>query len=152
MRIFRLLLIIFLSSAYPVNAQTKKTLPEDSDFLTRADLNFFFKSIKFFNGEWVFQFSPNTNGMLWRIRDHDLDLTGACISDEVRTVPALASFEIKRQDLRLLLVSRYRQKGILEARLTLNAEKGLSETAERGAWIIPSSPSNDGIRLVQPKD
>jgi hypothetical protein len=116
------------------------------DRLTRGDLNFFFERVSFHNGQWEFKLSPNVRGMLWRIRKDRSDLTGACESGQVLNVPALASLEIKRKDIRLYFAPR--DVVSFNVYLTLDPEKSENSGREDREVIIVAWQGDMALRYA----
>ena len=115
--------------------------------LTHADVDFFFESITLEKGDCQFKLSANTAGMLWRIRTNKTDVTGACQTDQILSVPAAASLEIKRKDLNLYFLPL--GPGTFNVRFILKPEAGISkETESREATILKvTSNGSYGIAI-----
>jgi len=98
-----LALILVFTFESAISAQ-EMPYHQGSANLTHADVDFFFESITLEDGDCQFKLSANTLGMLWRIRTDKTDVTGACQSGQILTVPSSASLEIKRKDLDLVFL------------------------------------------------
>jgi hypothetical protein len=147
---FLIALIFVLGFQCKADAQTKELPHGFSNGLTHADVDFFFTSFALRNGKWAFKLSPNTNGMLWNIRKDDSNLTGACESGAELEVPVGAIFEVKRKDIRLVLIPR----GALsfDGRLTVQPVKNITKGVEEREGIIIGVPGRNyayGIAHVE---
>jgi hypothetical protein len=93
----RILLLMAMAAVFPSAAGASVSSSEND--LTRADVGYFFSSVTFNGRIWTYHLSPNTRGMLWRIRDDKSDLTGACVSGGILEVARNANFEVKNKQV-----------------------------------------------------
>jgi hypothetical protein len=141
-----LLFALILGFAFesPLYAQ-QNPYHQASANLTHADIDFFFHSITFKNGECQFELTANTVGMLWRIKTDKTDLTGACLNDQILAVPDTASLKIKRKELNLYFLPL--GPGVFNVRFIIKPEPGVSHDAEsREATFL--QVRNDGTYSI----
>jgi hypothetical protein len=111
--------------------------------LTRADIRFFFDSVKLDGSKWIYHLSPNTHGMLWRIIDGTSDRTGACQAGDSLTVIPNAHLELKSKGIDLNIFP-YGSLHRVVLRMAAVSELG-APTEERDALISADSNGHWGL-------
>lgn len=133
----------------PLSAQ-ERPYHQWSSHLTHADVDFFFESVTLKNGECQFKLTANTLGMLWRIRTNKTDLTGACQSGQMLSLPASASLEIKRKDLNLYFLPQ--GPGAFNVRFVIKTESDISKETESREATILRVKGNGGYDILIGED